>query len=47
MESLGRELKKMDMILAYHTHDTEMLAGAREFHHMLQNTSAEHVSFCF
>ena len=47
MESLGRELKRMDMILAYHTHDTEMLAGAREFHHMLQNTSAEYVSFCF
>jgi inosose dehydratase len=47
LERLGKELKKMDMILAYHTHDTEMLAGAREFHHMLQNTSAEHVSFCF
>lgn len=47
MEHLGKELHKMDLILAYHTHDTEMLAGAREFHHMLQNTSAEHVSYCF
>jgi len=47
MERLGSELRKMDIIIAYHTHDTEMLAGAREFHHMLQNTSPEHVSFCF
>ena len=47
MERLGAELRKMDLILAYHTHDTEMLAGAREFHHMLQNTSADNVSFCF
>lgn len=47
LERLGKELHKMDMILAYHTHDTEMLAGAREFHHMLQNTSPGNVSFCF
>lgn len=47
MERLGSELRKMDLILAYHTHDTEMLAGAREFHHMLQNTTPENVSFCF
>jgi inosose dehydratase len=47
MERLGSELRKMDLILAYHTHDTEMLAGAREFHHMLQNTSPDNVSFCF
>lgn len=47
MERLGSELRKMGLTLAYHTHDTEMLAGAREFHHVLQNTSPEHVSFCF
>ena len=47
MERLGDELRKMDLMLAYHTHDTEMLAGAREFHHMLQNTSASNVNFCF
>ncbi|HMG90032.1 MAG TPA: TIM barrel protein [Chryseolinea sp.] len=47
LEQLGKELRKLDMILAYHTHDTEMLAGAREFHHMLQNTSPENVRFCF
>lgn len=47
MERLGAELRKMDLILAYHTHDTEMLAGAREFHHMLQNTTPGNVSFCF
>jgi inosose dehydratase len=47
LERLGKELRKLDMTLAYHTHDTEMLAGAREFHHMLQNTSPENVTFCF
>ena len=47
MARLGGELRKMDLMLAYHTHDTEMLAGAREFHHMLQNTSADNVNFCF
>jgi inosose dehydratase len=47
MERLGIELKKRGLILAYHTHDVELRAGAREFHHILQNTSPENVSFCF
>ncbi len=47
MEKLGVELKKRGITLAYHTHDTEMLAGAREFHHILVNTSPDNVSFCF
>jgi inosose dehydratase len=47
LEMMGRELRKMGVTLAYHTHDMEMHAGAREFHHMLQNTSPENVSFCF
>jgi inosose dehydratase len=47
LEMMGKELRKMDVILAYHTHDTEMMGGAKEFHHMLQNTSPENVSFCF
>lgn len=47
MEKLGVELKKKGLTLAYHTHDVELRAGAREFHHILQNTSPENVSFCF
>lgn len=47
MEKLGIELKKKGLTLAYHTHDVELRAGAREFHHILQNTSPENVSFCF
>lgn len=44
---LGSELRKKGITLAYHTHDKEMRAGAREFHHMLQNTSPQNVGFCF
>ena len=46
LEKLGRELKKRKIALAYHTHDVELSAGAREFHHMMQNTTREHVWFC-
>ena len=47
LEALGAQLKKLGITLAYHTHATEMMGGAKEFHHMLQNTSKENVSFCF
>lgn len=47
LNKLGSSLAQMDITLAYHTHDMEMLAGAREFHHMLQNTDPKNVSFCF
>lgn len=47
MEKLGSELRKKGLTLAYHTHDVELRAGAREFHHVLQNTTPENVSFCF
>jgi inosose dehydratase len=47
LDSLGQKLKAMGITLAYHTHDIELKAGAREFHHMLQNTKPEHMSFCF
>jgi inosose dehydratase len=47
LDKLGAELRKKGIKLAYHTHDVEMRAGAREFHHMLQNTSPENVHFCF
>lgn len=44
---LGASLRKMDMRLAYHIHDIELRAGAREFHHMMLNTSTEDVGLCF
>jgi inosose dehydratase len=46
MEKLGAALRKKGITLAYHTHDVELRAGAREFHHVLQNTTKENVSFC-
>ena len=46
MEKLGNELRKRGLTLAYHTHDTELKAGAREFHHVMQNTSPQNVAFC-
>jgi inosose dehydratase len=46
LNKLGAELRKKDIKLAYHTHDVELKAGAREFHHILQNTSPENLSFC-
>jgi inosose dehydratase len=47
VERLGAALRERGITLAYHTHDMEMLAGAREFHHVLQNTSPRHVAFCY
>ncbi|GHB80692.1 hypothetical protein GCM10007390_38910 [Persicitalea jodogahamensis] len=46
LNQLGLELRKMGMTLAYHTHDMEMRAGAREFHHMMLNTDPANVTFC-
>jgi inosose dehydratase len=47
MERLGAALREKGIALAYHTHAPEFLAGAREFHHVMLNTSPENVSFCF
>ncbi len=47
LEKLGSALRKTGMTLAYHIHDNELKAGAREFHHMMLNTSPEHMAFCF
>lgn len=47
LDKLGAALRQKGITLAYHTHDVEMKAGAREFHHMLLNTSPSNVSFCF
>jgi inosose dehydratase len=46
LEKLGALLKNIGIKLAYHTHDMEMKAGAREFHHTMQNTSEQNVGFC-
>lgn len=47
MERLGENLYNLGITLAYHTHDMELKAGAREFHHVMQNTSPKYVKFCF
>jgi inosose dehydratase len=47
MEKLGQALTKRGLTLAYHTHDVELKGGAREFHHVMLNTSPQYVSFCF
>lgn len=46
LNKLGAELKKKGITLAYHTHDVELKAAAREFHHMLLNTDPANVSLC-
>jgi inosose dehydratase len=46
LDKLGAKLRKKGIKLAYHTHDMEMKAGAREFHHMMQNTAPENMAFC-
>ncbi|MEO6287203.1 MAG: sugar phosphate isomerase/epimerase [Dyadobacter sp.] len=46
LDKLGAELKKRRMSLAYHTHDVELRAAAREFHHMLLATDPANVSLC-
>ncbi len=46
LERLGAEINNLGLTLAYHTHDSEFRAGAREFHHMMQATNPRHVTFC-
>jgi inosose dehydratase len=46
LDKLGAELRKNGMTLAYHTHDVELRAAAREFHHMLLATDPKNVSLC-
>lgn len=46
MNQLGEALGELGIRLAYHFHDVEFLAGAREFHHMMMGTSPERVSLC-
>jgi len=46
LELLGRELKEMGLILAYHNHDIELRNAAREFHHMMAGTDPKYVTLC-
>jgi len=47
MNRLGKLLRQKGITLAYHTHDMELRAGAREIHHVLQNTDPKNVAFCY
>ena len=46
MQKLGRQLKGIGLILAYHNHDIELRNAAREFHHMMVGTNPEYVTLC-
>jgi inosose dehydratase len=46
LDKLGAALRAMGMTLSYHTHDIELRAAAREFHHMLLATDPRNVTFC-
>lgn len=46
LDQLGEAVRKLGIKLAYHTHDVELKAGAREFHHVMQNTAPENLHFC-
>ncbi|SEI56566.1 inosose dehydratase [Dyadobacter koreensis] len=46
LDKLGAALKKYGMTLAYHTHDVELRAAAREFHHMMLSTNPQNVALC-
>ncbi len=46
MDELGRQLKEMDLTLAYHNHDIELRNAAREFHHMMVGTNPDYVTLC-
>jgi len=46
LDRLGAELRKLGLRLAIHQHAPEMRSGAREWYHILHNTSPENVFFC-
>ena len=46
LDELGGRCQSVGVTLAYHNHDAELRAGAREFHHMLAGTDPGHVSLC-
>jgi len=46
LETLGRELRAMGLLLSYHNHDIELRNAAREFHHMMVGTDPGLVTLC-
>jgi inosose dehydratase len=46
LNNLGRKLKDIGLVLAYHNHDIELHHAAREFHHMMVGTDPRRVSLC-
>jgi inosose dehydratase len=46
LEKLGRQLREMKLVLAYHNHDIELRNAAREFHHMMAGTDPAYVTLC-
>lgn len=46
LNQLGNRLSELGLTLAYHNHDPELRAAAREFHHMLVATDPGTVKFC-
>ncbi|MBN2315610.1 MAG: TIM barrel protein [Sedimentisphaerales bacterium] len=46
LEKLGRELRAIGLVLAYHNHDIELRNAAREFHHMMVGTNPVYVTLC-
>ena len=46
LDRLGRELRSMGLVLAYHNHDIELQNAAREFHHMMAGTDPRHLALC-
>ena len=46
LEHLGKAIAARGLTLAYHFHDAEFRAGAREFHHMLAATDPAAVRLC-
>jgi inosose dehydratase len=46
LDTLGAELNRLGLRLAYHNHGSELRSSAREFHHMLVGTNSRHVALC-
>lgn len=46
LDTLGGDLRKLGLTLAYHNHDIELRHGGREFHHMLTATDPQRVKLC-
>jgi len=46
LDTLGRKLAALGLVLSYHNHDAELRNAAREFHHMMVGTDPKLVTLC-